>query len=264
MRFQRALITGASAGIGESFAEQLAAQGADLVLVARRAERLAELAGRLRRLHNVEVEVLPADLADAAQLRTVEERLRDESRPIDLLVNNAGIGETQPFADCPVDSEERTVRVNVLAPTRLCHAAISTMAKHDHGGIINVSSVAGQLLAFKNSATYGASKAYISSLSESLRLEAKERRVAVSVTALCPGYVHTDMTADISLPAIAWVSREKVVRDALRGVAHNKPIVVPGLLYKAAVIATRLLPKAMVRPFAGDAPSDPSTAAVPA
>lgn len=255
-KYSRALVTGASAGIGESFAEELASRGCALVIVARRAELLQALADRLRRQNGIEVEVLAADLADPAQLRLVEQRLADADRPVDLLVNNAGIGETQPFIDCPVDSEEKTVMVNVLAPTRLCHAALTAMMKQDRGGIVNIGSIAGQLVAFRNSATYGASKAYLCSLSESMRLEAKKQRSPVTVTLVCPGYVRTDMTADINLPGFAWVEREKVVRDALKGVAKNKPLVIPGWMYKLTDLAARIAPRALVRIFSADAPEE--------
>ncbi|WP_409186643.1 SDR family NAD(P)-dependent oxidoreductase [Amycolatopsis sp. VS8301801F10] len=254
--YQRALVTGASAGIGESFAEELASRGCSLVLVARRGALLEAVAERIRERHRVEVEVLVADLADPARLELVENRLADDRNPVDLLVNNAGVGETEPFADCPVDSEQRTLLVNALAPTRLCHAALASMTKRDRGGILNISSLAGQLPAFRNSATYGATKAYLCSLSESIRLELKARNSRVAVTVVCPGYVPTDLTAGITLPRIAWVSREKVVRDSLRGLSRNKPLVIPGTLYKLAAIGSRTLPRALVRPFAADSPKD--------
>jgi short-subunit dehydrogenase len=217
---------------------------------------LAALADELRGRYGVGVEVLPADLADGRALRRVESRLADEARPVDLLVNNAGVGEAGPFVDCPVDGEQSTVLVNVLAPTRLCHAALTAMMRRDRGGIVNVASVAGLLVAFRNGATYGASKAFLCSLSESLRLEVKRRRSRVAVTVVCPGYVRTDMTTDIALPRIAWVERETVVRAALRGVARNRPLVVPGLLYRAAVVGAKIAPRALVRPFAADTAQD--------
>ncbi|MBB1156135.1 MULTISPECIES: SDR family NAD(P)-dependent oxidoreductase [Amycolatopsis] len=254
--YHRALITGASAGIGESFAEELASRGCSLVLVARRRALLEAAAERLRERHRVEAEVLVADLADPRQLEAVENRLSDESSPVDLLVNNAGVGETEPFADCPVDSEQRTVLVNALAPTRLCHAALASMTKRGRGGILNVASMAGQLPAFRNSATYGATKSYLCSLSESIRLELKAGNSRIAVTAVCPGYVPTDLTAGITLPKIAWTSREKVVRDSLRGLSKNKPLVIPGTLYKLAAIGARAMPRALVRPFAADSPKD--------
>lgn len=256
LTYDRALITGASAGIGEAFAEHLAAQGCALVLVARRTDLLKLLAERLTERHGVDVEVIPADLADPEQLRLVEQRLLDEERPVDLLVNNAGIGETRPFIDCPVDSEEKTLLVNALAPTRLCHAALRTMVRRDRGGIINISSVAGQLIAYQNSTTYGASKAYLCSLSESIRLETRKQGSKVAVTLVCPGYVKTDMTTKDKVPAYAWVPKEKVVEESLQGLAENKPLVVPGTLYKLAVFAAKYLPRPVVRMFAADAPKD--------
>ncbi|HEY6795495.1 MAG TPA: SDR family oxidoreductase [Kineosporiaceae bacterium] len=253
-KFDRALITGASAGIGAAFAERLAAEGCALVLVARRTDLLTALADRLRAQHGVDIEVISADLADTKQLRVVEERLAEAERPVDLLVNNAGVGETRPFIDCPVDSEERTLMVNALAPTRLCHAALTAMVQRDRGGILNISSVAGQLIAYRNSSTYGASKAYLCSLSESIRLETKKQGSKVAVTLVCPGYVKTDMTAKDNVPSFAWVTKERLVTEALQGVAVNKALVVPGTVYKVAVFAAKYLPRPVVRIFAADAP----------
>ncbi|WP_164411958.1 SDR family NAD(P)-dependent oxidoreductase [Streptomyces salinarius] len=254
--YDRVLITGASSGIGTAFAEELAARGSALVLVARRAARLETLAVRLHERYGVGVEVLPADLADPEQLKRVERRLADAEKPVDLVVNNAGVGETRPFVECSVDSEQRTLVVNALAPTRLCHAALTTMTRRGRGGIVNIASVAGQLPAFRNSATYGASKAYLCSLSESLRLEARAAGSAVAVTAVCPGYVRTEMTVHDRVPRFAWVTKERVVHDALRGVARNEALVVPGLLYRVAVLAARLLPRAVVRTLSVDAPKN--------
>lgn len=251
--YRSALVTGASTGIGEEFARRLAARGCALVLVARRAERLHEIADDLRKRHGVEVEVLPADLTDPEQLRLVEKRLADPDRPVDLLVNNAGYGSSGPFRECPVDGEDDAVRVNVLAVTRLCHAALNGMCERRRGGIVNVASVAGLMLAFVNSATYGATKAFVYSLSESLAIEAKP--YGVHVTALCPGYVRTEMTADVTgVPGFAWTAREKVVRDALRGVERGRRLVIPGALYRVAGVLVRVLPRSLIRLAAQDAP----------
>lgn len=251
--YRNALVTGASGGIGECFARHLASAGHDLVLVARREERLHALAAELKERHPVQVEVLAADLGDEEQLAEVERRLTDDTSPVDLLVNNAGVGASGPFASCPVAGEEETVRVNVLALTRLAHAALRTMRERRRGGMINVSSVAGLMVAFPNSATYGASKAYVYSLSESLRLEAKP--YGVHVTAVCPGYVRTDMTVSIdNMPKYAWTPPEKVVVDAVRAVENGDPMVIPGGLYKAAGILIRLLPRSLIRLAAQDSP----------
>src|SRR5207302_1163478 len=208
----RALVTGASCGIGEAIARELAVRGWALVLVSRRVDRLETLAAELMARHDVMVEVLGADLADPGQLRVVEERLADSRRPVTLLVNNAGTGSTGPFSEMPVDGEGDTVLVNALALMRLCHAALLAMRPRGDGAILNLASVAGLMPLFPGSATYGATKAFVCSLSESLALES--RPYGVRVTALCPGYVRTEMTAHIKLPGIAWTSMDRVVRDA--------------------------------------------------
>ena len=152
-----ALVTGATAGIGRQFAEQLAAKGVDLVLVARDEARLAAVAGELSGRHGVAVEVLPADLSDRVQLERVAERLRDTARPVDLLVNNAGYSLGSRFVDSPVEAEEQLLDVLVRAVLVLSHAAATTMVGRGRGQVINVSSVAG----LTASGTYAAAKSYV-------------------------------------------------------------------------------------------------------
>src|SRR4051794_28633572 len=195
--WQRAMVTGGSSGIGEAIARRLAATGTDLVLVARNRERLDEIAGELRARHDIDVDVLVADLGDPVQLAEVEHRLAAEVDPVDLLVNNAGFGFRGRFGDIPVDDEDALLRVNVVALTRLTHAALGRMRaaglpvdRHrPAGGILLVSSLAsfqpGPL-----GATYAASKAFVTSFGQSLYDEAK--RDGIVVTTVCPGYTHTD------------------------------------------------------------------------
>ena len=187
--YRTALVTGASSGIGERLARLLAADGCDLIVVARRAGRLEELAAGLRAAHHVHVEVLAADLITPAGLLAAENRLSDASRPVELLVNNAGFGLSGSFADVPADGAEAQIRLNVLALARLTHAVLPGMRKRGHGGILNVSSVAGVLIS-PGGAVYAATKAFVTSFSESLSAEVSGH--GVHVTALCPGLTRTE------------------------------------------------------------------------
>jgi uncharacterized protein len=253
MPYQTAMITGASSGIGESFARELAARGCDLILVARRADRLEKLAAECTEQAGVAAEVIAADLTDAGRLDSAAGRLADSARPVDLLVNSAGTGTDHRFVGSPLHEEEHTIALNVVAVTRLCHAALPGMCERRRGGIVNVSSFAGLLPAFGHSATYGASKAFIYSLSEGLALEAG--RYGVHVTVTCPGYVHTDRTAATTgVPGIGWIDRTQVVRDALRAVEAGRPLAIPGAPYKVAEVLVRALPRRLVRVAARRAP----------
>lgn len=253
-RWGTALVTGASSGIGRAIAVRLAADGSDLVLVARRGDLLETLAKELRAAHGVKVEVLVADLTDPAQLATVEDRLRDTTTsPVDLLVNNAGLGAQGRFAEIPLDWQDGQVRLNVLAPVRLTHAALEGMLRRGSGGILNVSSIAGTQ-PLPNVATYSATKAYLSSFSHSLHEEV--RRSGVSVTALLPGFTRTEfhdaagMTRSI-VPGPAWMSAEVVAAAGLRAVARGRAQCVPGLGYRILSGVSRLTPWSLSRRVVG-------------
>lgn len=239
-----ALVTGASSGIGLAFARALAAQGHDIVAVARDKARLEALADEAP----TAVEVLPADLCDASQLRVVEDRLA-HGAPIDLLVNNAGFGAFTLFADHDPDAVEAEIRLNVLALTRLARAALPRMLAARAGGIVNVSSTAG-FQPGPRFAVYTATKAYVTSLSESLHEEV--RGTGVRVMGLCPGFTRTEFQERNNfdakgLPSVVWMSAEQVVDDALRALARGQAICVPGLPNKAVAGLSHLLPRALVR-----------------
>jgi short-subunit dehydrogenase len=245
-----ALVTGATAGIGAEFARQLAARGDDLVLVARDRDRLAAYAEDLRGRHRIEVEVLVADLTDRAQLATVEARLRDPARPVDLLVNNAGFGVNQLFLDGDLDAEQSMLDVLVTAVMRLTHAALPGMVARGTGGVINVSSVA----SFIAGGTYSAAKSWCTVFSESV-----DRQLAgsgVTVMALCPGFTHTEFHErggmDVShLPDWMWLDAPDLVRDALADFRRGKPVSVPGAQYKTIRVLTSLVPRPLVRRASG-------------
>ena len=239
-----ALITGATAGIGHEYAVQLAARGHDLVLVARNAERLEQVAEELRRAHQVEVEVLVADLTDRAALKRVEVRLADHDRPVDLLVNNAGFGLKKRFLDNTADEETEMLEVLVTAVLRLSHAALRAMAERGHGGIINVSSVA----AFLPRGTYSAAKAWVNSFSEWAHLEYKSR--GVTVMALCPGFTKTEFHERMQVKrgnGFMWLDVDFLVRKSLEDFDKGRAFSIPGAQYKTIIALTRAIPNRVLR-----------------
>lgn len=243
----KALITGASAGIGEGFARHLARRGHDVVLVARRLDRLSKLAGELSAAHRIVADVLEADLAQAEGVARVEERVRAE--PFDLVVNNAGFGTYGPFIELPLEREVEELDVNVRALLRLSHAALRAMAPRRKGAIINVASMAA-FQPIPYNATYAATKAFVLHFSEALHEEAKEH--GVTVTCLCPGPVRTEFQEvsglDVeTVPAIAWTSVDAVVEAALAGAQRGQAIVVPGAFNRVGAAGTRLIPRFVLR-----------------
>ena len=244
-----ALVTGASAGIGKEFCEQLAARGDNVVLVARRADRLEELKAHLEKRYRVHAEVLAADLANADDLKRVAERVAQASDPIEVLVNNAGFGLKTAFLDTDVEKEIASVDVMVKAVVVLSHAAGRAMRERGRGAIINVSSVAG----FMASGTYSAAKSYVTVFSESLA--GQLAGTGVTVTALCPGFTHTDFhaSADIDVDKTSaigkrlWLDADRLVRDCLADVDAGRVISVPGQQYKVATQLLRHVPRSIVR-----------------
>lgn len=243
-----ALITGPTAGIGLAFAEQLAARGQDLVLVARDRARLEDLAARLSDSHDVDVEVLVADLADREQIAAVEARVADPERPVSLLVNNAGFGHKHPFTENSVEDEQEMLDVLVTAVMRLSHAAIRPMLQRGEGAIVNVSSVA----AFLPRGTYSAAKAYVVSFSEWLDLTYRHR--GVRGMALCPGFVRTEFHARMgvgrdSAPGWMWLDAERLVREALVDLERGKAISIPSKRYKLLSALARATPSSVQARF---------------
>jgi short-subunit dehydrogenase len=239
----RALITGASAGIGAAIATELARRGTDLVLVARHAVRLRALADDLGAAHGIDAEVLSADLLDEGDLVRVEQRLADPP-DIDLLVDNAGIGRYGSLAELPLDGEERTVRLDVLAMFRLAHTAARVMRPRGRGSILLVSSMAG-FQALPGNATYSASKAFVTSFGQALHEEL--RPFGVRVTTLCPGYTRTEFHeragVDTSgMPGLFWQDAGTVARAGLDGLAAGRAVVVPGLRNRAVATVARMSP----------------------
>ncbi|MDQ4501334.1 SDR family oxidoreductase [Sinomonas sp. ASV322] len=236
-----ALITGASSGLGAEFARQLAAQGHALVLVARNRERLEGFAAELRSRTGVTVEVLPADLTDPAQLAAVVDRVADPARPVGVLVNNAGIGLLHDFDENPLEDEIRHLHLHVESTLSLCHAALRAMTARREGRIINVASVA----AFVPRGSYSAAKAWILSFSQWANLHYKPS--GVLVTALCPGFVHTEFHERMGMskafiPPFMWLRAPRVVREGLLDNLRGKPVSIPSRRYKAIVLLSRVAP----------------------
>lgn len=244
----RALITGASSGIGMEFARQLAARGFDLILVARRAERLRTVAAGL----STRVEVLTADLASGSGVSTVEQAIRD-CESLDLLVNNAGFGTVGRFWEADRSAQISMHEVHILATMCLTRAALDRMIPRRSGGIVNVSSVAGFGQA-AGSVSYCATKTWINSFTEGIAMELKSVGSPVKIQALCPGFTLTEFqkTAGIDpkvVPAFLWMPAEYVVKESLAGLDRGKLYVIPNWKYKLAAALLKYTPWELKRRF---------------
>jgi short-subunit dehydrogenase len=244
--FRSALVTGASSGIGEAIVHELGRAGVPTVVVARREDRLRQLAATYPGF-----EVLVADLTTREGQRRVEDRIGDPERRIELVVNNAGFGTNGEFHTLDVDRVTDEIELNVTALTRLAHASMAAMVPRGLGYLLNVSSVA----SFQSApllSVYAATKAYVTSLSESLHEEGA--RHGVRVTALCPGLTKTEFQSVSNteryadrFPGFVWTSVEDVARTGLADVAAGRTISVPGLLYKGLVATSGVMPRPAAR-----------------
>ncbi len=247
-----ALVTGASAGIGEAFARELAARGHDLVLVARRADRLEAEGARLTTAHGVTVEPLAADLGTSDGVATVAARLTDASRPIDLLVNNAGIGSSGKFWELPVEGETAVINLNVVALVQLTHAALGGMVPRDAGGVINVSSL-GAYQPVPLNATYGATKAFVSAFTNAVCEELRGTNVKLMVVA--PGFTHTEFQENSidprGLPSFVWQSADTVAITAMRAFDRGRAVCITGAVNVVAAAASSVMPAGVSRRLSG-------------
>ncbi|MFW6049693.1 MAG: SDR family NAD(P)-dependent oxidoreductase [Myxococcota bacterium] len=252
------LITGASAGIGRAIARELSARAGRLVLVARREDRLRALAQELQAaLPDLPVHVVPCDLTDHAARDAMLERVATEAGPVDVLVNNAGVGQMGMFDASDWAWLERLITLNVTAALHLAHRLLPSMLARGRGGILNVSSGFG-LEFMPGFAGYAGAKHFVSAFSESLRLEVRDRGVVV--THLCPGPVETEFIevmgnpAGREPPALVRISAERCARIAVRGFDRGRALVVPGvamkLLLGLGAVSPRFLKRFLYRPIA--------------
>jgi short-subunit dehydrogenase len=248
-----AVVTGGSSGIGASFARKLAARGYDLLLIARREDRLRSLAAELADAHHVNTEIMAADLTTDADLNRVSERIGSAPN-LALLVNNAGFGSHGYFFEIDVASQDQMHRLHVLATMRLSHAALANMVPRGAGGIVNVASVAGFSQSPQN-VSYCSTKAWMISFTEGLAMELQAKRSAVKVQALCPGFTfsefHDVLGMDRSaIPGSLWMPADFVVEESLQALASGKIVVIPGWRYKLIVAGMKMIPGALMRKMA--------------
>ena len=241
---QWALVTGATAGIGESFTRLLASKGYNIALVARDEARLHERAAGLREKYGIQTFVLPADLATKSGVKLVEKYI--QSYEIEVLINNAGFGINKAFTASDLGDEQDLLNVLVRAPMRLMHVILPGMKERKSGTIINVSSVAG----FIAGGTYSAAKSYLTVLSESLNTEL--RGTGVIVSALCPGFTRTEFHQRgrmkmKGLPSFMWLNADKLVAQSWKDAQAHQPVSVPGWQYKLLVAIVSIAPRSFVR-----------------
>jgi hypothetical protein len=236
MEARTALVTGASAGLGAEFARQLAARGCDLLLVARREDRLKDLAGELAAAHGRRVHVFAADLCEPDAPERILEFCREQGLQIDWLVNNAGVAGPNLLEDRDWSQHARFFELMLVSVAHLCHLFVPGMRERGYGRVINVSSFAGRL-SRPAGGHYGPAKAYLVALSEELALLLAG--TDVHVCALCPGFVHTEfheaaglMEMKSRLPGFLWYDAETVVREGLDAVERGEPIWISGRLYR--------------------------------
>lgn len=239
-----ALVTGATAGIGESFTRMLASKGFNIALVARDEARLHERAAALREKYGVQTFVLPADLATDQGCKSVEEYLKEFE--IEVLINNAGFGINKLFTMSAIDAEQDLLDVLVRTPMRLMHVVLPQMKARNSGTIINVSSVA----SFIAGGTYSASKSYLTVLSESLHTELRGTNVKIS--ALCPGFTRTEFHERgrmkmKGLPEFMWLDSDQLVARSWSDTQNGKAVSIPGWQYKLLVGFIVTLPRGIVR-----------------
>lgn len=252
-----ALVTGASAGIGLAISHELARRNQNLILVARRRDRLEALATELRAQYGVRAEALGCDLAKAASRAQLPARISKLELDVEILVNNAGFGTNGPFHKADAEREIEQVRVLVETPVALTAAFLPAMVRRGRGAILNVASVAA-MQPLPYSAGYSAAKAYVKTFSEALHAE--EKRNGVTVSALCPGPVSTEFweiadwdmaggSSESVMNKIAWITPQQAAREAVDGLDAGHRVIVPGIQVRAAMQSARFVPNVVKLPI---------------
>ena len=239
-----ALVTGATAGIGESFSRLLASHNYNIVLVARDLPRLEERAKNLEEKYGIQTQVIQADLATDEGCMKIEKYIAENH--IDVLINNAGFGTNKAFTMSSLEIEQQLLDVLVRTPMRLMHVALPLMKERNNGIIINVSSVAGYIAG----GTYSASKSYLTVLSESLNTELSATNVKVS--ALCPGFTRTEFhqrgkMSMKGLPNFMWLNADRLVEQSWKDALKGEAVSVPGWQYRGLVFVIQAVPRSLVR-----------------
>jgi len=242
----KALVTGATSGIGLEFAHQLAQKGYDLILVSRNINRLNETAQDLTNKYQVKAEVLQADLGTDEGIKLTRELINKHE--IEFIVNNAGLGINKPFHATDLAEEVNLLNVLVKAPLEICHTAINQMKPRYKGFIVNVGSVA----AWTTSGTYSAAKVWLTSFSESLNTNYKNS--GINVTVVAPGFTRTEFHERANMPTETipnwmWISTKLVVKDSIKAVLKGKAVVIPHIKYRLLYLLLRILPRFFVRKF---------------
>ncbi len=245
------LITGASSGIGESLAREAARRKHDIVLVARRKDKLEEIADELSKRFNIHAEIVVADLTDQNDIKKVEKRITKND--IDVLINNAGFGSAGPFAELNIENELNEIDLNVRALVQLSYSGVKSMLERDIGTIVNISSLA-SYMPMTGNAVYGATKAFVTSFSHALREELGE--TGINVMVVCPGMTSTefferskwkDATKKSPYPNFMWQTSQQVAELIFSGIDKQRTVVVPGLANKFAAAIASSLPGSVTR-----------------
>jgi short-subunit dehydrogenase len=245
------LITGASSGIGAEIAREFASRGRHVVLVARRADKLRELAESL----GAAADVLAADLSKPAERAALPDRVAELDLVVDILVNNAGLSTSGPIAQSDPVAELNLIEVDVAAVTDLCSRFVPGMVARGRGAVLNVASVGG-FGPLPGQAAYGAAKAFVLSYTQALGAEL--RGTGVTAATLCPGPVSTDFgekagisdaDAEASLPKVMWVDADEVARAAVAGLESGRTVIVPGVFNRIGAAAYQHLPRKLLLPI---------------